>query len=231
MPLYERLTGIDIGAAEQKLSVHAFMASLGEFERGQMSRAQVITGFGLSTEEEPELDTLTDLVRSPLEAYPLSGRVTLTNVGAAYDTNTDSQSLPFVWIQCAGITRVDLEVRVRKVGTGTQDWQLWDDTNAVAAIGPGALTTGSLSDAGAAADRTLTASRIFGAPLSPGVRKMRLRTRSSVATDDPTFLNAAMLLFRVNTITSNVLHELLLMAESGIAPYDTLSALRTRLGV
>jgi hypothetical protein len=122
-------------------------------------------------------------------------------------------------------------VRVRKVGTGTQDWQLWDETNGVEAIGSTTLTSGSLSDAGAAADRTLTGSRVFASPLTPGVRKLRLRARSSVAADDPVFLNAAMLVFRVDTITSAVLHEILLLAQMRLAPLHTEAALKTRLGV
>jgi hypothetical protein len=222
--LYERLIGPD----PAKIPVHNFMAALGEFERGKVTRAQVITAFELSGAEGTELDALTALVRTPLESYSLGGRVTLTNVGAAYDTNVDSQSLPFLYLQCAGITRVDIELRVRKVGTGTQDWQLFDDTSGVAAIGPGALTTGSLSDTNGAGDHTLVASRTFAAPLTPGVRKMRLRARSSVPADDPVFLAAALLLFRVDTITSVVLHEVLLLGEGG---HYTLAQVKTRLGV
>jgi hypothetical protein len=231
MGLYERLTGIDLADTAQKIHVHQFMAALGELDRGKVTRQQVVDGFGLTTGEGTELDTLTAKIRTPLEGYPLSGRITLTNVGTAYDTNSDSLSMPFVYLQGAGVTRVDLEMRVRKVGTGTQDWQVWDETNAVEAIGPGSLTSGSLSDAGGAADRTLQASRVFASALAPGVRKLRLRAKSSVATDDPIFLNAALLVFRVDTITSGVLHEVLLLAEDRLAPLTTIAALTARLGV
>jgi hypothetical protein len=226
MSLYTRL----MGTTDPKIPVHAFMAALGEFERGKATRQQIMDGFGLSVGEGTELDTLTAKVRTPTEAYPLSGRVTLTNVGAAYDTGNDAQSFPFVYIQGAGVTRIDFEVRVRKVGTGTQDWQLWDETNGVEAIGSTTVTSGSLSDAGAAADRTLTGSRVFASPLAPGIRKLRVRVRSSTAADDPTFLNSSLLVFRVDTITSSVLHEVLLMAEDGMV-YTTEAALKTRLGV
>jgi hypothetical protein len=227
MGLYERL----IGTAGPKIHVHTFMAALGEIERGKMSRAQIIAGFGLSASEETELDTLTAKVRTPLESYPMSGRVTLTNVGVNYDSTLDSQSLPFVYLQAAGVTRIDIDLRVRKVGSGTQDWQLWDDTTGVEAIGPGTLTSGSLSDSAAAGDHTLQASRVFASPLSPGIRKLRLRARSSTTQDDPVFLNGAIGVFRVDTITSWVLHEVLLLGEDRVAPYETAEAVKARLGV
>ena len=233
MGLYERL--LQVGDGEVKIPVHQFMSALSEFERGGMTRAQVVTAFNLSAGEGTELDALTALVRQPLEGYCLGGRVTLTNVGAAYDNNIDSQSLPFFYIQKAGITRLDIELRVRKIGTGTQDWQLWNDTDGTAAIGPGALTTGSLSDAGGAADRTLNASRTFGSPLAPGVVKLRMRCQSSVAADDPLYLGGALLVFRPATISSVALHEILCLGEwfvpRGLAPMATVAAVKTRLGV
>jgi hypothetical protein len=231
MPLYEKLIGLEF----PRIPLDVFMGMLGEVERGKITQQTVIDTFALSAGEQTELSALVALVRTPQEAYPLSGRVTLTNVGATYDANIDSQSLPFVYIQGAGVTRIDLEVRVRKVGTGTQDWQLFDDTNAIEAIGPATTTSGSLSDAGGAADRTLTGSRVFAAPLSPGVRKLRVRAKSSTAADDPVFLNAALLLFRVSTVTPDVLHQVLLYANwcrrRGIAPFNTVAAVKTRLGV
>jgi hypothetical protein len=225
--LIDRLLATDA----TKIPVHAFMAALGEAERGKLTRQQAIDAFALGAEDLAELDALIAKVRTPLEAYPLSGRVVLTNVGANYDTNNDSLSLPFVYVQGAGVTRIDAEIRTRKVGTGTQDYQLWDETNAAAAIDTATATSGSLSDAGAAGDRTLSASRVFSAPLSPGVRKLRLRAKSSVATDDPVFLNAAILLFRVDTITADVLHHVLLLGEEGVAPLNTAAAVRARLGL
>lgn len=231
MGLYERLTQIDLGPTETPIHVHQFMAALGEFERNKMSRAQIMTAFGLSVAEGVELDALTAKVRTPLESYSLNGRVTLTNVGTAYDTTLDSQSLPFIWLQVAGITRVDMEVRHRKVGTGSQDYQLFNDTDAIEAIGPSTITSGSFTDTNGAGDRTLTGRRDFASPLAPGVKRLRLRARSSVPADDPIFLNAALLVFRVDTITADVLHHILLMGQDRIAPLDTIAAVRTRLGV
>lgn len=226
MSLYTRLIGLE----SPKIPVHQFMAALGEIERGKLTEGNVSAAFGLSAGEQTELASLVTRIRTPLEGYPLNGRVTLTNVGAAYDTNIDSQSLPFIYLQQAGITRVDIELRVRKVGTGNQDWQLWSDTDGVAAIGPGALTTGSLTDSAAAGDHTLSASRTFGSPLAAGVKKYRLRCQSSVAADDPVFLQGAILIFRVDKMTSVELHEVLCLAEHGDA-YTTEVALKARLGV
>lgn len=227
MALIDRLLASD----NTKIHVHPFMSAMGEWERGKMTRQEVIDAFGLLAGDLTELDALNAKVRSVQDAYPFSGRVTLTNVGSAYDTNIESQSLPFVHVPCGGVNRIDIEVRHRKIGTGTQDYQLWDDTNSVVAIDTATATSGSLSDAGAAADRILTASRVFATPLAPGVRKLRLRARSTVAADDPIFLNASVLMWRVEMITADVLHQVLCLAEDGVAPLNTASAVRARLGL
>lgn len=226
MSLYTRL----LGQNGVKLPVHQFMAALGEAERGKITEGQIASALNLDAGEQTELSALLARIKTPLEGYGLHGRVTLTNVGTAYDTGIDSQSLPFIYLQQAGVTRLDIELRVRKVGTGTQDWQLWNETDAVAAIDTVTATTGTLSDPNGAADRTLNASRTFAAPLAAGVKKLRLRSKSSVSTDDPIFLNGAVLLFRVDKMTSMELHEVLCLAEGGYA-YVTESALKTRLGV
>lgn len=229
MALIDRLVAADA----TKIPVHPFMAACGEWERGKMSRQQVIDAFGLLAGDLAELDALNALVKTPREAYPLSGRVVLTNVGATYDANVDSLSLPFVYIQRAGVTRLDVEVRNRKAATqtGTIDYQLWDETNASAAIDTVTATTGSLSDAAAAGDHTLIASRTFAVPLAPGVVKLRLRCKCTTAADDPTFLNASLLLTRVDTITADVLHQVLLLGENDTPPLNSAAALRTRLGL
>jgi hypothetical protein len=210
--------------------VHQFMAALGELERGKMTRAQVISAFGITQAEETELDALIAKVRTVQDSYPLSGQVTLTNVGTTYDTNTATQAMPFVWVQCAGITRIDLEVRSRKTAaqTGNIDYQLWDETNGISALDSTNATTGSLTHTGAAGDVSLVASRTFAAPLSPGVRKLRMRAKDTVAADDPVFLNAALLVTRVDTITADVLHQLLCLGEDGIYSAATI---RSRLGI
>lgn len=231
MALYPRL----LGAESPKISVHAIMAAVGEQERGKLTRAQVLAAFGITAQEEADYDALAAKVKPTQETYPLSGRVTLTNVGATYDANTDSQSLPFIYIQRAGVRRIDMELRVRKVGTGTQHWQLWDETNGVSVLdsdpsGGNNLTSGSLSDAGAAADRTLNGSRTFAQPLSPQVVKLRVRARSTTAADDPLYLQGSILLFREDTITSDVLHQVLLLAREGYV-YTTEVDLKARLGI
>jgi hypothetical protein len=226
MPLYERLAG----TGGSKIAVHEFMAAVGEVERGKQSEATLAAWFTLDAGEQAELTTLAARVKTPVESYPLAGRVTLTNVGTAYDANADSQGLPFVWFQRAGVTRMEAEVRVRKAAaqTGVLDFQFWDETNGVSALDSANATTGSLTDSAAAGDHTLTASRTFPSALSPQFVKVRLRAKSSVAGDDPTFLAASLLLFRVDKLTAVELHELLLLAE---ARRITVAALKTRLGV
>lgn len=228
---FHRLLSLDPPTNGPTIPVHQIMSAMGEVDRGKMTRAQVLTAFDITVGEESDYDAFAAKIKTPQESYALCGRVTLTNVGAAYDTTLDSQALPFIYIQRAGVIRIDMEVRVRKVGTGTQDWQLFDETNGVEAVGPATITSGSLSDNGAAADRTLNGSRVFASPLSPQVVKLRLRSRSSTALDDPIFLNAAILLFRESIITPEVVHQVLCLGSYGIAGYSTVAELKARLGI
>ena len=54
MGLYERWTAVD----ETKISVHAFGAALSELARGSITKAQLISAFSLSAEDETELDAI-----------------------------------------------------------------------------------------------------------------------------------------------------------------------------
>jgi hypothetical protein len=54
MGLLNRLTG----AEQPKLPVHQFQAALFEWELGAVTRADVITAFGITVPEETELDWL-----------------------------------------------------------------------------------------------------------------------------------------------------------------------------
>lgn len=56
MALYERLVLPD--ASNEKIAVHQFMAAVSEAVRGQVTRAQIITAFGLRVEDEADLDFL-----------------------------------------------------------------------------------------------------------------------------------------------------------------------------
>lgn len=200
------------------------MAALGELERGKMTRTEVITAFALSVGEQTELDTLTAKMIGTPEAYPMGAFVTLTNVGAAYDAITASKGLGFVAMDITGITRLTWRVRYNKIGTGTLSWQLWNETDS--------QELGVFDDAAAAGDNKQQDIVVTPAqPLTGGVKLLRGRVKSTVATDDPLFYGSCMFVRRVQRLTSADLHELLLLAELRLAPYNTVAALKTRLGV
>lgn len=108
--------------------------------------------------------------------------ITLTNVGTAYDAITASQGLGLIRIDFTGVTQLKLDVRVNKIGTGTQSWQLWNDTDG--------SEVGVINDAGAAGVKTLSAT--FAVALT-GEKVLRVRAKSTVAADDPVFLGASIL--------------------------------------
>lgn len=102
--------------------------------------------------------------------------VTLTNVGASYDAIAASKGLGIQEIDFTGVTSVIFTVFVNKVGTGTQSWQLWNVTDA--------SEIGVVADAGAAGDKYLSVQQ--GVSLT-GVKRVRIRAKSTVSTDDPVF--------------------------------------------
>src|SRR5688572_1042082 len=77
-------------------------------------------------------------------SLPLGGVVTLTNVG------TNPVVIGVARADFTNVTAVELTVRVNKVGTGTQSWQLWNETDGV--------QVAVIADAGAAGEKTLTTS-------------------------------------------------------------------------
>lgn len=107
-------------------------------------------------------------------SLPLGGFATLTNVG----------STPVV----IGVARADFTnvkkleflVRVTKVGTGVQSWQLWNETNGA--------QLALLTDNGAAGERTLSTGEldISGLGLT-GMKTLFLRASSTVGADDPIY--------------------------------------------
>lgn len=111
------------------------------------------------------------------------GRAVVTNVGTAYDATSVSRGLGMAIVDFTGATSVDFRVFVQKIGTGTQDWQLYNETDG--------LEIGVLSDAGGAAERVLTG--LFTTGLPSGVKQIRVRARSTNAADDPVYLGGAML--------------------------------------
>lgn len=113
---------------------------------------------------------------------PLGATVTLTNVGAAYDAILASQGLGFADVDMTNVVSITVNVRVSKVGTGNQDWQLWNETDGT--------QVGVVTDSGAAGTRVLTFT-VNNINLA-GVKRLRMRARSSVAADDPVYLGACL---------------------------------------
>jgi hypothetical protein len=220
MALYDRL----LGFATPKISVHAFMAALAEFERGKVTQPQISTMFGLDAGEQTELATLAVKIIGLPEAYPMGGFATLTNVGAAFDTILAAKGLGFVAVDVTGITQATLRIRYNKIGTGTLSWQLFNETDAVQlAIG---------TDAAAAGDnKTIDLVATPGSPLTGGVKLLRPRVMSSVATDDPVYYGSCLFVRRAARLASEDLHEVLLLGELKAVPYDTVALVKTRLGV
>lgn len=59
--LWERITGQlpnEPPAGDEKIHIHPFMAAMREWEVGQYTRAQIITGFNIQSSQEAQLDSL-----------------------------------------------------------------------------------------------------------------------------------------------------------------------------
>jgi len=107
----------------------------------------------------------------------LGGYVALTNVGASYDAIAQARGLGNVLIDFTNVTTIDFRVMVNKIGTGTQDWQLWNETDGT--------QIDVISDTGASGNKTL--STTINSPGLSGLKLIRVRARSSVAADDPVY--------------------------------------------
>lgn len=219
MGLIERLVGVEL----PKIAAHQFTAALGEQQRGKMTRAQVISAFGIAVGDEPDLDLVIAKILPAPEQISIGSFVTLTAVGAAFDTTTASKGLGLAYVQAAGISRMEICVQVTKVGTGTQSWQLWNETDASEII--------IANDAGAAADRQMIGSKDFTPPLTVGMKVVRIRAKSTVAGDSPVFRGCGITIYRVNQMWSKILEEVCVLAEKGIPPLDSVALVRTRLGI
>lgn len=103
--------------------------------------------------------------------------VTLTNVGATYDAIAASKGLGFALIDFSGVSSVVFTVRYNKIGTGTLSWQLWNETDS--------MQIGVIDDAAAAGDNKRLQATVSVA--LTGVKEVRVRCKSTVATDDPIF--------------------------------------------
>lgn len=109
--------------------------------------------------------------------------ITLTNVGAAYDTIQAARGLGVQRIDFRGATQITFDVYHQKVGTGTISYQLFNETDGVA-FSPDIV----VNDAAAAAVRFMTGT--FSVAVN-GVKLCRVRAKSTIAADDPIFFGAS----------------------------------------
>jgi hypothetical protein len=222
MPLYERLTSLGMTTAEEKISVHQFMAAIAELKRGKATAAQIHTAFDLGATEQAELATLLSKIVQKFEFVTMGAYNVLTNISASYDGTNAQRGLGFVDLDMTGVTSIDLTVMVNKVGTGTQSWQVWNETDA--------SEIGVITDAAATGNKTLTAS-FTGLGLA-GIKRLRMRAKSTVSTDDPVYYGGSLRINRLNTLSGLELHDVLLLAEGRTLPHvDTVAELKARLGV
>lgn len=219
MGLYERLTGNE----SPRLAVHQLQAVLGEVERGQLTLGQAASILGLVGDEPTEIQALLARIVLPRECVTFGGQVALTNIGATYDAIAASQGLGSAIIQTVGITNIIFGVRVNKVGSGTQSWQLWNDTDST--------EIAVIDDTGAAGVKNLSISKDFSSPLTAGIKIIRIRAKSTTAQDDPVYMGASVSIRRVALLTAVELHEILIIAEKLGSPYNSVAGLKTRLGV
>lgn len=118
--------------------------------------------------------------------------IPLTNVGSVYDFIPASRALGIGRRDFRGYDRLTLDVYHQKVGTGTISYQLWNETAGAPLLDAGGAEV-VVSDAQAAAARFLTATFTVN---RADVILLRLRSKSTVAGDDPVFLGASVLLWK-----------------------------------
>lgn len=107
-------------------------------------------------------------------SLPLGGLATLTNVGSS------PLVIALARADFTNVTKVELIVRVNKIGTGTQTWQLWNETDGA--------QVAVLNDAGAAGEKTLTTGEVnIAAQNWTGMKTLSLRASSTVGADDPVY--------------------------------------------
>jgi hypothetical protein len=114
----------------------------------------------------------------------LGGFVTLTNVGSSYDSINAARGLGCAEIDFTGVVSLKFTVQVNKIGTGTQSWQLWNETDAA--------ELAVIDDAGASGNKTLTVTVNSGLPT--GMKLVRVRAKSTTAADDPLYFGSCIVL-------------------------------------
>jgi len=216
--LIERLLSL----VEPTIPVHDFCSALGEFQRGVLTGAEAAALFGLTGDDATEAAALAAKITPPTESVTFGSFATLTNIGTTYDNTPISRGLGVALVEIGGISAITFGVRVNKVGNGTQSWQLWNETNGA--------EVAVIDDAAAAGDnKLLSTAATFDPPLSPGVKILRVRAKSTTAADDPVYYGGSLLMKRHGTLTSGIIHELFLLKDR--AGYSTAAEMRVRLGL
>ena len=137
----------------------------------------------------PSTSTTTQAAGSRFpQSVALGAYVVLTNVGAAFDATNPTNGLGVAVVDFSGATSINFQVRVNKIGTGHQYWQLYNQS---------ALTQiAVIRDAGSAGTKTLaTTFTASTASIPAGVALVRVRSMSSVAADDPVYYGGSILIF------------------------------------
>ena len=120
------------------------------------------------------------------ERISLGGYNVLTNVGATYDAIGASRGLGLVRLNFAGVSSLEWGVAVQKIGTGTQSWQLWNETDQV--------EMAVINDAGAATTKFINGPPVTNGSLPSGEKLIRIRAKSTVAADDPVYFGGWLVL-------------------------------------
>lgn len=219
MALYDRL----LHAAEPTISCHQFCSMAAERLRGKVTQQAIVDAFRLDAGEQAELSTLLGrlLVEKSIAPIPFGGYAVLTNVGTSYDAIGPSKGLGFVDLDMTGITSLVFAVRSNKVGVGTISWQLWNDTDSA--------ELGRIDDGALAGDNRNASVTISNLSLT-GIKRLRVRCKSTTATDDPVFYGAT-ITPTFNRLTWVELEDVLVLGQQKVPPYHTVAAVKTRLGV
>jgi hypothetical protein len=221
MGLYERL----IGTERPKLGVHPFCYALGERVKGQVTSAQIVSAFGLSVDETTEMETLYARLTAPTdEGYAIGSFNTLTNIGTTFDAIPATKGLGILAVQTNGITQADWRGFYQRTGSGTITWDLFNQTDTTSLVQAN-------DDGVAGTDKSITVTFTPAQPLGAGIKLIRPRVKSTTAADDITFYGGSIRIQRLAQLRDWEVHAVLVMAEVGAAPYDTVAAIKTRLGV
>lgn len=217
MSILQRLTR----QASPSISSHHISAAMSDYILGKKTLGEIATEFSLDATEQTEFTAIANRIPVPSEAYSLGGYAILTNIGATYDATNPSRGLGIILVDMTGATQIDWNLQVNKIGTGTQSWQLWNDTDSI--------QIGVINDAGASGNKTLSLAVTTGIPT--GIKRLRIRALSTVTTDDPVYYGSTLKIQFNDRITDELLHKIFMLGEGRRLGYGNTATLGGRLGV